>query len=196
MPFCGFFFDAREALISFLIPFLELARCATRAKHKRKKLQFFNEREEKRVWIFFASPSSSSLFALAANRFPFFLFRLFARCIFHHSNPFYVVSEVLMLSAAQEILNDFKMHVLVCVVWRTKKPKKNTKQNTEKKVIRHFFHYAHSHVLGTDFSSPFSASEMHFWTSAEAQDILFAKPSNMLFFFIMHHDESLLCSHN
>lgn len=57
----GFFLTAREALIFILD---SLFRASAMCNKRRKKLQFFNEREEKRVWIFCSFfPSSSFAFA-------------------------------------------------------------------------------------------------------------------------------------
>lgn len=141
-----FFLTAREALISFLIPFLELARCATR-----EKLQFFNEREEKRVWIFFLFFSSSSLLP----SFPILLYALFARCIFHHPNPFYAVSKVLMFSAAQK-KNRF-LNVLKCMFECVLCFVASRKNNTAKRKAKSYqtFFIMHILIFGTDFFCSF-----------------------------------------
>lgn len=79
----NFFFTSREALI-FILDSLFRASAMCNKRRKKKKMQFFNEREEKRVWIFFCS--FSSLFAVPS--LPILLYAHFARCIFHHPNPF------------------------------------------------------------------------------------------------------------
>lgn len=78
---------AREALFPFPIPFLELARCATRTK-----MQFFNEREVKNVsGVLFSLPPVLVRCALP-NRSPFFFMLVFSPVAFSTiPNPFYVV---------------------------------------------------------------------------------------------------------
>lgn len=114
----------------------------------KKKLQFLmNEKKNVSGLLFSFPPLLISLPAIVSHS----ALRFFARCIFHHPNPFYVVSEVLMLSAAQQKRFQifkccFKMHVWVCVAAAA--AKKKTKR--EEKSYQTFF-IMHILVFGTDF---------------------------------------------
>lgn len=107
-------------------------------------MQFFNEREEKRVWIFFSSFSFGCVFAvLPRHRFPFSFFS--SPVAVFPTNPFYVVSKSSCLAqrtAEKETrIRDFKCFKNACLSVCLR-PKLSD--------IFFFIYYAHSR-FGTDF---------------------------------------------